>query len=194
LKFTLNDYPNDLRQLSVECKKSVESLNKIREELFLKHDGYKLYKMRSYENIIMLQWSKDIQDILSLIDSAIELYNFKFEKSNRIKFLSEIFLERLSNDKLLTFFDYNIDKAPYIKFLYSLQDAESKLIPILEVIGGTKEEGFLFRLKDNRGNIIVVWENINQGRATIYSSSVKKVTLIVSYHIFPNMKILKGCI
>lgn len=50
--------------------------------------------------------------------------------------------------------------------LASLHDGSFRLIPIIESINGQKEESFIFRLKSKQNNILVVWENVNENRAS----------------------------
>jgi hypothetical protein len=156
----------DKRFLEIDCKNSIESLNKIKEEFFTKHHGNKLYKLKAYDNKVMLIWSKDVQDILALTEAAIEFYEFRYEKAKKVRYLSEEMLESISNEDILKLFKQTSDKEPYLKFLYHLHSEYFKLIPILEFIGNTQEESFLFRIKNGNEKILVVWENLNPARAT----------------------------
>jgi hypothetical protein len=155
----------DKRFLPIEAPKSTELLNKIKEEFFTRHHGNKLYKLSALNSKVILNASPDVNEILHLIDDAIELYNFRHERKSKSRFLPEKMLSSLSNDQILNIFKKNADKGPYIKFLYNLHHQGYKLIPILESIGSSLEESFLFRIK-GRSQTFIVWENINPARAT----------------------------
>ncbi|NTS43007.1 hypothetical protein HRG84_19125 [Flavisolibacter sp. BT320] len=170
------------------CKNSIEGLDKIKQEFFLRHHGKKLYKLTASGKKIILHLSPDVQSILNLVDEAIEYYHFRFDKTHKARFLSEKALQNLSNESILKIFGKNLDKEPYLEFLYSLHSDEYKLIPVLEFIGNKEEESFLFRIKGKKGSLLVVWENLNLARATYFfridpaSSMLQEILNFIAEH------------
>ena len=58
------------------------------------------------------------------------------------------------------------EKEPFIKYLAGLQDPHFPIIPILEVNSIGREESIIFRFLTRKNSVVVVWENVNQGRAS----------------------------
>lgn len=52
------------------------------------------------------------------------------------------------------------------KYLAELQGEEFPVIPILEVNSAGKEESIIFRFLTKKRNVVVVWENVNDKRAS----------------------------
>lgn len=175
------------RFLPIAAPNSTELLEKIKEEFFTRNHGNRLYKLQASGNSVDLAQSPDVQAILHLIDAAVELYNFRYERKTKSRYLSEEYLTHMSNDDVLGIFKKDVDKGPYIKALYSKHSQDLKLIPILESIGNSLEESFLFRV-ERRGNIFVMWENINPARATyVFKTSpndrkLKEILKYISEH------------
>jgi hypothetical protein len=57
------------------------------------------------------------------------------------------------------------DKKQYLDILCDLQSDQHKIIPVVEAIGDTMEDAFLFTV-ERGGTIHVIWENTNLSRAT----------------------------
>lgn len=174
----------DKRFIPIDCKSATESLNKIKEEFFRRFHGAKLYKLRAYDNKIMLNWSKDVNEIVNLIDAMVDFYNFRYDRALRIRRINDDSLALLTNEQIFRIFRIKPDKERFIRFLISRHDAKYKLIPLLESIGAAYEESFVFRVADDSGQQLVIWENLSPGRATYIfriDEAVSKFNKILQY-------------
>jgi hypothetical protein len=149
--------------LPIEWKGSFESLNLIKNEYFNKiHRG--LFKMGFYNGELQKDLSPGWEKINNSIEKATEYYDFKYN-FKKINIEHNIF-EELTNIQIMNFFENSFHKSHYLKYLATIQNSEYKIIPIWEAINNTKEETFIFRLKTIKNNILVIWENANDSRAS----------------------------
>src|SRR5690606_13940068 len=57
-------------------------------------------------------------------------------------------------------------KNQYIDYLAINQTETMKIIPILEYMNGCVEQSIIFRILTKRNKLLIIWENINQNRAS----------------------------
>lgn len=150
----------------IYCKKSDPILNVIREEFYKIYFGKKILHFNANDKNILVDISADIKNIVDLIDQIVELYEFKHSKVKKSRVLPRANLETLSNEKIVTIFKIPKGKEKFIEFLYSNHNHGRKIIPLIEIISGAKEEAFLFSIKGRNNAEFVIWENLNKSRAT----------------------------
>lgn len=153
---------------TINSGKSIEGLNHIKKE-FLQFFFIKPASKFFYDEmgLILIDKSKNIQELLEHLETAIEFYAFKKSPDKRGKRFPKKLIEKLSNEQLLNVFPkQNVDKGPFVRHLYSLHDLSFKLIPIMESIGSSHEESFIFRIRNRKDRLFAIWENLNPGRAT----------------------------
>ncbi|MBK7231412.1 MAG: hypothetical protein IPH93_03880 [Saprospiraceae bacterium] len=119
-----------------------------------------------------------------------EYYDFKYSDLLNIPFILK---SKLSNQEILELYKESIDKIPYLKYLASIHHEDFKIIPIRELNNGKSEEGFLFRIRSNNGNVLIIWENVNEARATFVFKSNEDyldddLAAIESYIVDSNLK------
>ncbi|HRH47252.1 MAG TPA: hypothetical protein PLP23_00795 [Panacibacter sp.] len=137
----------------------IEGLNLIKQEYFQKL----VFKIAVSNGKIIPENSKGLNNLFDKIEVAKAYYSFK-RPSQKNKFFTT---EKLSNNDILDLFKEAFDKSEYIKYLAKKQRKNSlKLIPIIEYINNKYEEAFLFRYKVRQNSILLVWENVNDGRAS----------------------------
>lgn len=141
-----------------------DSLNLIKKEYFQRLYPKKIFKLYFFEGDIVLEKSPGWKEIMTTIEFAKEFYEYKFLKIfNQGKY--KIFKE-LSNTEINLLFEKEFSKSEYLKFLASLQNAQFKIVPVMEFINNHTEESFLFRILTKKNNILIIWENVNESRAT----------------------------
>ncbi len=149
----------------VKVKGVIESLNIIKGEYFNRLYGKKAFKL-SFENGLLLQSKENSPGWIRLMD-AVELvqeyYAIKFQKRIKGAIRKN---SKLNEHEILDVYEDLLSKTEYLKFLAQRINTEFKLIPVLEYSNGNVEDSFLFRFRNNRGDVLIVWENVNSGRAT----------------------------
>jgi hypothetical protein len=150
----------------------IEELNDIKKEYFIKNFRNDVYKLYFYKNILQKDISKDWIKLISRI--KIGQQYFYFETSKKSKFLNGITVQEALS------LNYFQEKTQFLKYLATLQE-EFAIIPIIEIRNNFRENSFLFRLKSNNGQVIIIWENVNPTRAAhVFKSSVENHEKILS--------------
>ncbi len=142
----------------------IKSLNTIKSEYFLRLYSKKIYKLSFFKGEFDSAKSPDWNKIIETIEFAKEYYLFKysdFKNSGRTKIFNN-----LSNDEIILLFENLFARSSYLKYLASLQSKEFPIIPVLEYSNKNTEESFIFRFISKSGKIIIIWENVNDSRAS----------------------------
>ena len=170
IRFSKDHLEFNLRRLNtilkpVKIDGLIESLNVIKGEYFNRLYGRKAFKL-SFENGHLIQ-SKDVSPGWPRLMDAIELaedhYAIKFQKRKKGSIRKNL---HLNNSEILDVYDDLLSRTEYLKYLAKRIDSDFKLIPVLEYSNGNIEDSFLFRFKNKRGDVLIVWENVNPNRAT----------------------------
>lgn len=136
-----------------------EGLNIIKKEYFLRLFGDKVYKLQQLHGRILIELSRDWVKFISVIEFAKNHYDFKVAKSSKIGVT-------LSKTVAHQIFLTSREKKVYLQYLAQIQDDQFGVTPILEVNGSRKEESLIFRVRTKHNKILVIWENIYDGRAS----------------------------
>lgn len=142
----------------VEVKGVFPELNIIKDEYFNRLWGKKIYKLKFFKNVLLIEDSPDWQSILESIELVKDLYQFRTTRKNT-------FGPHLSIESTSSFFNV-FSNNDYLKYLATKQNISFKVIPIYEVRNNIKEESFIFRMITKKDNILILWENVISGRAT----------------------------
>ncbi len=158
--------PNRLRTIlkSVHCKGVVESLNSIKTEYFERLYSGKVFKLTFLKGEILLNKSPGWKQIIETIEFAKEFYEYKYPNLNRTRNI--IKFKGLSNQEIISLFDTSFLKSDFLKFLASKQSEIYKIIPAIEYINNHSEESFIFRFTTLKETTLIIWENVNEARAT----------------------------
>lgn len=97
--------------------------------------------------------------MISAIEIAILKHEFKTARYSKIG-------NGITKQQLADFFSVSKEKEVYFKYLGELQSEVYPVIPILEVNSAGKEESIIFRFETKKGNVVIVWENVNDKRAS----------------------------
>lgn len=153
--------PNRLDAIlpSIEFKGVFEELNNLKQEYFKRLYDKDVYKLTFDRNSLQINKSPDWKRISDTIEVGKQYFQFKTN-------VKSSFGPRLTTQSIITLYKSDFERNQYLKFLASIHDGAFKLIPIIESINGQKEESFIFRVKSNKNNILVMWENMNENRAT----------------------------
>jgi hypothetical protein len=136
-----------------------EGLNSIRDDYFLRLYKGKAYRLCHSKGVINQELSRGWSSLTKALEIAVQKYEFKTSTYSKIG-------RSIGTEQISYFFNMSIEKEPFIKYLASLQDPHFAVIPILEVNSIGREESIIFRFFTRKKSIVVVWENVNQGRAT----------------------------
>lgn len=153
--------PNRLDAIlpSIGFKGVFEELNNLKQEYFKRLYDKDVYKLTFNRNSLQIDKSPDWKRISDTIEIGKQYFQFKTN-------VKSSFGPRLSTQSIVKLYKLDFERNQYLKFLASVHDGAFKLIPIIESINAQKEESFIFRVKSNKNNILIVWENINENRAT----------------------------
>lgn len=170
--------PNRINAIlhSVEFRGTIPELNEIKQEYFKRLFDKEVYKLKFYKSNLLISASPDWDRIKNKIEIGKQYFEFKTTKTTKIG-------PSLSIDHALKLFGSSFKKSHYLKFLASIQEKEFKLIPIMEFIGNLRENSFIFRIRSRNNNIIFIWENANENRAThffvsdMHSSETRLISL-----------------
>ena len=136
-----------------------KGLDLIREEYFLRMHGRIPYKLSHIKGTIDQVRSRDWGKMTSVIELAIQKLEFKTSKYSKIG-------RGITKQQIGDFFSVSKEKECYFKYLAELQGDVFPVIPILEINSAGKEESIIFRFLTKKGNVVVVWENMNDKRAS----------------------------
>lgn len=136
-----------------------KGLDTIREDYFLRLHKGKAYRLCHSKGVINQEFSRGWKSLTKLIEIGIQKYEFKTSAFSKIG-------STIDKEQISVFFNVSHEKEPFIKYLAGLQDAYFPIIPILEVNSIGREESIIFRFFTKKRSVVVVWENINQGRAS----------------------------
>lgn len=146
------------------CKGLIESLNHIKEEYFKRIYSKKVYQLVVYKGEIIRERSKGLVKLLETIEVVKDFHRFKLpDAETKIKIKE---FGSLNNEEVLDIFQSFIKKNQYLKYLACEHDSTYKIIALHEYVNNKSEEALLFRLKTQNGNIVLVWENVNEARAS----------------------------
>ena len=146
----------------IPCDGIFESLNLIKKDYFERLYPKALFKLAFVDGEIRFNESPGWKKLLETIELSKNYYEFKFEFNS----WNPRAFSHLGNKEIVTLFETSIKKSKYLTYLASLQTKEYKIIPILEYISNRREESFLFRFKTKKYALLIIWENVNQNRAT----------------------------
>lgn len=147
----------------VKQKGIIESLNLVKGEYFNRIYGRKAFKLAIRNGIVVREQSPGWNSLLDAIEFAMDIYHIQFAKKERAIIKKH---QSLSKQEVQDLYDPIISHSEYLKYLAQRLDTEFKLIPVLEFSNGQLEDSFLFRFRNNRGHVLIVWENVKTGRAT----------------------------
>ena len=136
-----------------------KGLNTIREDYFLRLHKGKAYKLCHSKGVINQELSRGWKSLTGRIKIGIQKYEFKTSEYSKIG-------GSIDKEQISVFFNVSREKEPFIKYLAGLQDPHFPIIPILEVNSIGREESIIFRFFTRKNSVVVVWENVNQGRAS----------------------------
>lgn len=143
---------------------SIISLNTIKKEYFNRLYGNITYTLTFVDGKLSRLQSPDFLKMQKTIGLATAYWDFK--NALRLSYKEvEMFLKHPAAD-ILTLNKSKIDRSPYLKHLATLQTANRKIIPMFEPFQQRREECFIFRLSTRRGNQLIIWENVNENRAS----------------------------
>lgn len=142
----------------------LECLNLIKDEYFQRLYGKKFYKLGFYNSEILIEKSPDWKLITDTIEFAKEFYEYKYVNF-KFKGKTKLF-SHLSNPEIIKLFDSSFSKNDYLKFLATRHSNEYKIIPVMEYSNHHIEESFLFRLLTKKQTTLIIWENVQDSRAT----------------------------
>ncbi|WP_291399563.1 hypothetical protein [Daejeonella sp.] len=153
-------FKNSKYSLKPTTLKGVHSgLNTIREDYFLRVYKGKAYRLCHAKGVVNQEFSRGWKKLTEAITIAIHRYEFKTSSNSKIGVT-------IAREQISDFFNVSQEKEPFIKYLASLQDPQFPIIPILEVNSIGREESIIFRFLTKKDSVVVVWENIKQGRAS----------------------------
>lgn len=161
--------PNRINSIlqSVELKGVFQELNNIKEEYFKRLFYNEVYKLNFYKSRLLISESPDWQRILKKIEVGKQFFEFKSNKTYKLS-------SGLSVNEALTIHKSIFAKSTYLKYLASIQDKDFKLIPIIETVSDSDENSFLFRIQSKSNKILILWENVNENRAThVFMSTIE---------------------
>lgn len=147
----------------VKVKGIIESLNLVKGEYFYRIYGHKAFKLAIRNEIVVRELSPGWNSVLDAIEFAIDLYQIQFAKKGKAILKKH---QSLNKEEVRQLYEPVISKSDYLKYLAQRLDTEFKLIPVLEYSNGQLEDSFLFRFRNKRGHVLIVWENVKPGRAT----------------------------
>lgn len=151
----------------ITIKGLIKSLNIVKGEYFNRLYGKKAFKL-SFDNGKLLQ-SKEHSPGWNRLMDAIELvqeyYSLKVLTKKKAVVRK---IDNLGEEEILEVYDDLLSRTEYLKYLAQRINTEFKLIPVLEYSNGHIEDSFLFRFKNKRGDVLVIWENVNARRATYF--------------------------
>lgn len=157
----------------IEYIGSIESLNLIKQDYFSRVFSHAIYKLTFYHGSIDKDLSRDFGKFSNAIELAKEYYHFKFNVKKTSIFKG---YEKLSHDQLSKLYSNYFERSQYLKFLAQNQSRQFKIIPIIEYMNGVMEEGFIFRKACTKFEVMIIWENTNEGRATyIFHSKIDEI-------------------
>jgi len=143
----------------------IESLNTIKTDYFKRLYGKKAFKI-SFSNgelITDKEASPGWERLFDALELVREFYELKYVKSQKGILRNNI---RLNGKEILEVYDDLLSRTEYLKYLAQRIGSDYKLIPVLEYSNGNVEDSFLFRFSNKKGDIVIVWENVNLNRAT----------------------------
>lgn len=150
---------------AIPAKGVIPELNLIKAEYFHRLYGRRIFKL-SFSGTQLLkdeQLSPGWPRLLDALEFAQQLYQLEYAKDKHA------FIHRakgMTNIDLQELYQQILQRSEYLKFLASRLDHEFRLIPIVEYSNGQFEDSFLFRFRNKRGHVLVIWENLKPGRAT----------------------------
>lgn len=149
----------------VKVKGLIESLNKIKGEYFHRLYGKKAFKLTfsNGELLTHADHSPGWERLLNAIEFVQELYAIQFQKEKKGAIREH---KELNQEEIKELYEDILVRTEYLKFLAKRIESEFKLIPVLEFSNGIIEDSFLFRFRNKRGDVLIVWENVKPGRAT----------------------------
>jgi len=147
----------------VKVKGIIESLNLVKGEYFYRIYGRKAFKLAITNGVINQELSSGWLRMLDAIEFAMDIYHIQFAKKGKAILKKH---KELNKEEVKELYDPVISKSDYLKYLAQRLDAEFKLIPVLEFSNNQLEDSFLFRFRNKRGHVLIVWENVKPGRAT----------------------------
>ncbi len=164
----------------IPFKGSIEELNNIKDEYFGRLFGNVLYKItcKYFEDFRSLLFDKELSqkfwnDLEESIEEGKKYYEFKI--TNKTSIGPNV---SLRNGVLI--YNFSNNRTPYLKILADLHFGDFSLIPIKELVGNALEDSFLFRIITKRKNILIVWENVNDRRAShVFFSTPEKHDLVM---------------
>ena len=136
-----------------------KGLDTIREDYFLRLHKGKAYRLCHTKGVINQELSRGWKSLTGRIKIGIQKYEFKTSAYSKIG-------GSIDKEQISVFFNVSREKEPFIKYLAGLQDPHFPIIPILEVNSIGREESIIFRFFTRKNSVVVVWENVNQGRAS----------------------------
>lgn len=153
--------PNRINAIlpSLEFKGIFEELNSLKLEYFKRLFDKDVYKLTFKRNRLQIDKSPDWKRITDTIEIGKQYFHFKTNGKSS-------FGPKLTTGSIVKLYNNAFERNQYLKFLASIQHDSFKLIPIIESINGQKEESFIFRIQTKGNKILVVWENVNEKRAT----------------------------
>jgi len=138
------------------------SLNLIKDTYFKRLYDHAKLNFTIFEHKILPEKSNGYQIIKNSIEFAYEFLSFSQFDIKKIGKLRAF--ENLSKDSCINILKQYKNK--YIDYLAINQTETMKIIPILEYINGIVEQSLIFRIITKSEKLLLIWENINENRAT----------------------------
>lgn len=149
----------------VQMKGLIKSLNIVKGEYFYRLFGKKAFKLTFVDGKLnkSLENSPGWARLLDAIELVQDYYSFYIAKVDRNLIRKN---KQLNNSEVVDLYESIISKSEYLKYLAARLNADFRLIPILEYSNRHVEDSFLFRFRNKQNDILVIWENANEKRAT----------------------------
>lgn len=155
--------------LTIPCKESRESFNKIK-ELFIQRLPNIKAKVKKNGTIVELVSNLDIYNVIKILQEIDEHKDWDCDNSPMLVPSSFNAIRHINNDKVLRALKKK--KSNFLNFLVSKQEPHRKVVPCKELLSYEKsrseEDAFIFSIKSHYSQReLLVLENVNVARATV---------------------------
>jgi len=152
----------------VEFEGSIEKLNEIKKEYFQRVHGKSAYKLIFYNSKLVKSESPGWSHLQATIEEGLQYFEFRPPK------LHYSFERSFSKPEFSRTFKEHISRNPFLKALALAHHKDFPIISINESRKNSDEESFIFQSYTTRGEILILWENINENRATHVFKTTQK--------------------
>ena len=166
---------NSFLKLIVNLKGSVKGLNNLKESGFFERITEKMaLSIYADERGNVSEFHPSTIRLNDRIFKGIIYYSFtqlvknKWRVLNKKHFGLEIhdYYFSLSFASQCRMFETELNRTEYLKWLVKFHSPEYKLVVVKEANLNIHEDAFLFTKKKSNGGVLIIWENVNDKRAT----------------------------